>query len=127
MPLGISQSKIDSVALLLLKGTMVAGKDTELLTGAVSELLEAGQSQIVLDMGQVNYIDSTGIGALVRSYNLAMAKGAAVKLLHLTKRIHDVLQITRLSTVFEIYDDPQKALASFAPPSQEKPVGGIAP
>ena len=118
MPLGISQSKIDSVAVVLLKGTMVAGKDTELLAGAVSELLEAGQLQIILDLGQVNYIDSTGIGALVRSYNLAMAKGASVKLLHLTKRIHDVLQITRLSTVFEIYDDQQKALASFVPPPE---------
>jgi len=114
MPLGISQSKVDSVALLMLKGTVVAGKDTEVLAGAVSAQLEAGQLQIIMDLGQVNYIDSTGIGALVRCYNLAREKGGAVKLLHLTKRIHDVLQITRLSSVFEIYDDQQKALASFS-------------
>jgi anti-sigma B factor antagonist len=113
MPLGISDSQVESVTLLHLKGTLVAGSDTELLDSKMQELLKRGVTQILLDLGEVNYIDSSGIGALVRAYSSAQRENAALKLYRLTRRVHDVLQITRLSTVFEIFNDQGKAIASF--------------
>jgi anti-sigma B factor antagonist len=113
MPLELSISKVDSVSVATLKGTIVAGNDKDLLIAKAEELLNAGETRIIFDLGQVNYVDSTGIGALVHIHTTAERKGAAVKLLNLTKRIHDVLQITRLSTVFGIYSDLQKAIESF--------------
>jgi anti-sigma B factor antagonist len=113
MPLELSISKVDSVSVVTLKGTIIAGNDKELLMAKAEELLDAGETRIILDLGQVNYVDSTGIGALVHIHTTAERRGAAVKLLNLTKRIHDVLQITRLSTVFGIYSDLQKAIESF--------------
>jgi anti-sigma B factor antagonist len=113
MSLGLSQSRTDAVVVLALKGTIVAGKDTELLTGSVQGFLEAGDTRILLDFSQITFIDSTGISAIIKTHLSAMRKGGSVKLVHLTKRIYDVLQITRLSSAFEIFDDTQKALASF--------------
>ena len=113
MPVELSISKVDSVSVVTLKGTIIAGNDKELLMARAEELLEAGETRIILDLGQVNYVDSTGIGALVHIHTTAERRGATVKLLNLTKRIHDVLQITRLSTVFGIYSDLQKAIESF--------------
>lgn len=114
-----TRSKVDSITLLSLKGTIVAGRDSEVLTELVAEFLEGGETRIILDLAQVNFIDSTGIGALIRVHSSAMRKAAAVKLLHLTKRVYDVLQITRLSSVFEIYDDLEKAKASFGGTADE--------
>ncbi|MFB3920875.1 MAG: STAS domain-containing protein [Terriglobia bacterium] len=108
-----THSKVDSIILLSLKGSIVAGGDSEKLSSLVGEFLEAGECHIILDLAQVNFIDSTGIGALIRVHSSAMRKGATVKLLRLTKRVYDVLQITRLSSVFEMYDDLEKAKASF--------------
>jgi len=113
MPMELSVSKVDAVVMVTLKGTIVAGNDKDLLIAKTEELLNAGETRIILDLGQVNYVDSTGIGALVHIHTTAGRKDAAVKLLNLTKRIHDVLQITRLSTVFAIYSDLQKAIESF--------------
>jgi len=113
MPLELSLSKVDSITVATLKGTVVAGADKDLLLSKIQELLDAGETRIILDMGQVNYVDSTGIGGLVHLHTTARQMGAAIKLLNLTKRIHDVLQITRLSTVFGIYADLQDAIASF--------------
>ncbi len=118
-----THSKTDSVTLLSLKGTIVAGKDSETLSEMVTQFLEAGETRILLDLAQVNFIDSTGIGAIIRVHSAAMRKGAWVKLLHLTKRVYDVLQITRLSSVFEIYDDLGKALASFPAAAEETGAG----
>jgi len=113
MPLEIAESKTGSATLLRLKGTMVIGKDPELVTARVQSLLEAGTTRIILEMGEVAYLDSTGISALVRCHICASRRGAAVKLLHLSRRVNEVLQITRLSSVLEIYDDQEKVLASF--------------
>jgi anti-sigma B factor antagonist len=120
MSLELSHSKTDAVVVLTLKGTIVAGKDTEHLTGSVQGFLEAGDTRILLDFALVTFIDSTGISAIIKTHLSAMRKGGSVKLVNLTKRIYDVLQITRLSSVFEIFDDTQKALASFG----SSPEGG---
>ncbi len=114
-----TRSKVDSITLLSLKGTIVAGRDSEILTELVAQFLEAGETRIILDLAQVTFIDSTGIGAIIRVHSAAMRKAAWVKLLHLTKRVYDVLQITRLSSVFEIYDDLEKAKASFGGTAEE--------
>lgn len=114
-----TRSKVDSITLLSLKGTIVAGNDSEALSSLVGEFLAAGETGIILDLGKVTFIDSTGIGALIRVHSAAMRKGASVKLLHLTKRVYDVLQITRLSSVFGIYDDLEKAKASFGGTPEE--------
>ena len=113
MPLGISDTQVESVTILHLKGTLVAGSDTDLLGSRVEALLKKGVTRILLDLGEVNYIDSSGIGALIRAYSSAQSQNAALKLFRLTRRVHDVLQITRLSTVFEIFNDQGKAIASF--------------
>lgn len=113
MPFEFSSSKIDSITLLSLKGTIVAAPDKAKLANTMQNLLDAGDTNFILDLGQVTYVDSTGIGALIEALNHAIQKGGCVKLLHLTKRIHDVLQITRLSSVFGIYDDLQKAVESY--------------
>jgi anti-sigma B factor antagonist len=113
MPIEISPSKIGSITLLNLKGTIVAGDDKGMLHDKMQELLQAGGRNFILDLGQVTYLDHAGIGALIEGLNLAMEKGGSVKLLHLTKQIHDVLQIAELSAVFGIYNDLQEALESF--------------
>lgn len=113
MPLEISASDEGKATLLLMNGTVVGPADRESFQLRIQEVLEGSNPNLILDMGGVTYVDSAGIGALVATSNLAMRKGGCIKLLHLTKRIHDVLQITRLSSVFGIYDSLQKALDSF--------------
>lgn len=113
MPLDIAKTKSDSVVCLNLSGTLEIGNDTQRLTELVKSHLDAGENQILLDLDGVRYIDSTGISALIQIYNAARETGGAMKLIRLTRRVHDVLQITRLSSVFEIYNDPEKAIRSF--------------
>ncbi len=117
MALAFSTEKVDSVVVATLKGTIIAGGDTESLMKRVTELLDSGETRIVFDLGQVNYVDSTGIGTLLRAAAAAARKGAAIKLANLTKRIHDVLHVTRLSAVFTIFDGADKAVASFGSPT----------
>jgi anti-sigma B factor antagonist len=115
MPLEISSASEGHVTLVKLKGTIVGPTDRESFEDRIRELLETGQTSMILDLGEVSYADSAGIGGLIAVSKLVMRKGGCVKLLHLTKRIHDILQITRLSSVFGIYNDLQKALDSFGP------------
>ncbi|MBZ5515472.1 MAG: STAS domain-containing protein [Acidobacteriia bacterium] len=113
MPITISESVIGSVTVVILKGTLVAGGDIDLLNSTVQALVQRGVTGIILDLGEVNYLDSSGIGALIRAYSYAVQNNAAVKLCRLTRRVHDVLQIARLSSAFEIFNDVEKAAASF--------------
>ena len=116
MPFQISTSSERAVALLSIKGTIVGPDDREALQGKIQEVLEGGQTSLILDLGQVNFVDSGGIGGLIAASNLVMRKSGCMRLLHVTKKIHDVLQITRLSSVFGIYDDLEKAMKSFEAP-----------
>ena len=113
MPLEITSSDEKKATLLQMRGTIVGPDDRESFQAKIQELLEGANPNLILDLGGVTYVDSAGIGALVATSNLATRKGGGIRLLHLTKRIHDVLQITRLSSVFGIYDSLQKALDSF--------------
>ncbi len=113
MPLDIAKTKTESIIRLNLQGTLEIGSDVQRLTEMVKAHLEAGENQILLDLAGVRYIDSTGISVLIQIFSAARDTGGALKLIRLTQRVHDVLQITRLSSVFEIYNDPEKAIESF--------------
>ena len=113
MALGIASREVDRVAVLDLKGRITLGEGSVQLRDAIRDLIGKGQKHLLLDMGDVNYIDSSGLGELVSAYTTARNQGAALKLLKLTKKVHDLLQLTKLYTVFDIYDDEASAIASF--------------
>jgi len=113
MPLEITETKTDSVILLALKGTLEIGQSADQLAEVVQSHLNKGENHLILDLSEVRYIDSSGITALINIHKSAISSSGAMKLLRLTQRVHDVLQVTRLSSVFEIYNDPAKALESF--------------
>ncbi len=96
-----------------LSGRITLGEGSATLRQIVRDLLEKGQKKIVLNLADVNYIDSSGIGEMVTGYTTARTHGGELKLLNLTKRVHDLLQITKLYTVFDVHDDEKKAAASF--------------
>jgi anti-sigma B factor antagonist len=116
MPLYMVEKVVDGVMMVDLRGRITLGEETEALRGRVKQLVEAGHTRIILNLEGVDYIDSVGLSTLVSSYTSARKQGGDVKLLHLTKRVHDLLQITRLSTVFEIYDSLEAAQRSFGEP-----------
>jgi anti-sigma B factor antagonist len=120
MPLEIQETKEGPVVVLTLQGTLEIGKDTERLQEIVQGHLQNGDILFLLDLAGVRYIDSSGITALIKIHTASKNAGGAMKLLRLTQRVHDVLQITRLSSVFEIYNDPAKAMSSFAAGGNEK-------
>ena len=80
----------------------------------VKDLLGKGRKDILLNLGDVTYIDSSGVGELVSAFTSVRNQGGELKLLHLTKKVHDLLQITKLYTVFDVKDDEAAALAAFS-------------
>ncbi len=113
MALTIASREVDGVAVLDLSGRITLGEGSVQLRDAIRELISKGRKNILLNMGEVNYIDSSGLGELVSAYTTARNQGAGVKLLSLTKKVHDLLQLTKLYTVFDIYDDEASGIASF--------------
>ena len=113
MALTISSREVDGVTVLDLSGRITLGEGSVQLRDAVSGLISKGTKGILLNLSDVNYIDSSGLGELVSAFTTAKNQGADVKLLGLTKKVKDVLQLTKLYTVFDIYDDEASAIASF--------------
>ena len=113
MALAIASREVDGVTVLDLSGRITLGEGSVQLRDAIRDAIGKGQRRILLDLGEVNYIDSSGLGELVSAYTTAKNQGAALKLLRLTKKVHDLLQLTKLYTVFDIYDDEASAIASF--------------
>ena len=113
MALTIASREVDGVAVLDLSGRITLGEGSVQLRDAIRELISKGRKNILLNMGEVNYIDSSGLGELVSAYTTARNQGAGVKLLGLTKKVKDVLQLTKLYTVFDIFDDEASGIASF--------------
>jgi len=101
------------VSVVELNGRITLGEGSVQLREAIRDLISKGSRTILLNMGDVNYIDSSGLGELVSAYTTAKNQGASVKLLSLTKKVKDVLQLTKLYTVFDIYDAETTAIASF--------------
>jgi anti-sigma B factor antagonist len=113
MNLQATAREIDGVVIIDLSGRITLGEGSALLRRMVHELLQRGQKKIVLNLADVNYIDSSGIGELVSGFTTARNHGGELKLLHLTKKVHDLLQITKLYTVFDVHSDERDAAASF--------------
>jgi len=96
-----------------LSGRITLGEGSALLRSTIRELLEENRFKILVNLGDINYIDSSGIGELVSAFTTVKNRGGELKLLHLTKKVHDLLQITKLYTVFEVHSDEVAALNSF--------------
>ena len=109
----IDERAADGVTILDLHGKMLIGEGDELLREKINQLVENGTERIVLNLADVPYVDSAGLGEIVRCYTTVSRKNGKLKLLHLTKRIHDLLSITKLLTVFETYDTEEEAVKSF--------------
>ena len=113
MALTIATRELDGVTILDLSGRITLGEGAVQLREAIRELISKGVKNILVGLGEVNYIDSSGLGELVSSFTTAKNQGADLKLLNLTKKVQDVLQVTKLYTVFDIFDDEASAIASF--------------
>ena len=99
-------------------GKLILGEETSALRTKIRELVAGGSKRIILNLADVSYLDSSGLGELIGSHTTVTTAGGEMKLLNLAKRVHDLLKITKLYTVFEAFEDEATAVASFgAPPS----------
>jgi anti-sigma B factor antagonist len=103
----------NGITIVDLRGRFTLGEGAVTVRDTVHDLLSMGQRRILLNLGDVKYIDSCGIGELVSAFTAAKREGGELKLLNLTKRVHDLLQITKLYTVFDVKDDEALAVKSF--------------
>lgn len=109
----INMRQNGDVSLVDVGGKITLGDGSVVIREAVKKLVADGTKKIVLNLGEVTYIDSSGIGELVSAFTTVSNSGGNLKLLNLTKRVQDLLQITKLYTVFEVFNDEASAVASF--------------
>ncbi len=114
MSMKISTRQIDGITIVDCSGRITLGEGSVTLRDTVSQLLTKNQKKILLNLGDVNYIDSSGIGELVSAFTTVRKQGGDLKLLNLTKKVHDLLQITKLYTVFDVKDDEAAAVKAFS-------------
>ena len=105
---------VGDIHILDCSGKITLGEGTMAVRNTVRDLLKAGGKKIVLNLAEVNYIDSPGVGELVSTYTTVVNQGGQLKLLSLTKKIQEVMAITRLLTVFQVYESESESIASFA-------------
>src|SRR5438309_5127791 len=108
-----STRQLDGVTVVDLSGRITRGEGSVVLRDLVRELIGKGSKRILLNLGDVTYIDSSGIGELVSAFTAVRKEGGELKLLNLTKKVHDLLQITKLYTVFDVKDDEAAAISAF--------------
>ena len=114
MDLTSSTRQAGDITIVDISGRIVLGEESAALRNLVCDLLSKGQKRILFNLSDVNYIDSSGLGHLVSAFTSVRKQEGELKLLNLTKKVHDVLQITRLYTVFDIMDDEAVAVRSFS-------------
>ena len=114
----ITERALADVMILDLKGKITLGEGDELLKDKVNSLVNQGQRKLVLNLADVPYLDSAGLGEVVRAYTTVTKQGGSLKLLNLTKRITDLLSITKLLTVFDTFDSEDEAVRSFSAPAK---------
>ena len=112
MSLIVKTRRVDNIVILDLSGKLTIGEPVMQLRDALRAQVAGGDSKFIVNLGEVSYVDSSGLGELVSSYTTVRNKGGDVKLLKLTAKIKDLLQMTKLLTVFDVYDDEAKAVAS---------------
>jgi len=105
--------RVDGVTILDLSGRITLGEGSVVLRDQIRDLLSKSEKKILLNLGDVTYIDSSGIGELVSAFTTVRNQGGELKLLNLTKKVHDLLQITKLYTVFDVKDDEASAVKAF--------------
>jgi anti-sigma B factor antagonist len=110
----IEERIVNNVTILDLKGKVTLGEGDEALKDKINSLVQQGHKRILLNLGEVPYIDSAGLGQIVRTYTTVTRDGGQLKLVHLTKRIEDLLMITKLLTVFETFDSESEAVKSYS-------------
>ena len=112
--INISERQAGDVTILDLEGKVTIGEGSVALRSAIRRLLGEGKNKILLNLGSVGYIDSSGIGELVSSFTAVNKEGGQLKLLNLTQKIQDLLAITKLLTVFDVFENEGDALSSFS-------------
>lgn len=113
MTMKASTRQVDGITVVDLSGRITLGEGSVVLRDTVRDLLAKGDRKMLLNLGEVTYIDSSGIGELVSAFTTVRNQGGELKLLNLTKKVHDLLQITKLYTVFDVKDDEAVAISSF--------------
>lgn len=114
MSMKASTRQVDGITIVDLSGRITLGEGSVVLRDTIKDLLGKGHKKILLNLGDVSYIDSSGIGELVSAFTSVQRQSGDLKLLNLTKKVHDLLQITKLYTVFDVKDDEAAAVAAFA-------------
>jgi anti-sigma B factor antagonist len=120
MSLEIREREREGVSILDLNGRLTVGDECSKFRDRMNQLIASGARNIILNMAQVDYVDSTGLGALVMYYTTLQRDGGKVKLLNLTRRSIELLVMTKLTTIFEVFDDEQNAINSFFPDREIK-------
>ena len=113
MSMKVATRQVDGITILDLSGRITLGEGSVTLRDAVHDVLAKGSKKILLNLENISYIDSSGIGELVSGFTSVKNSGGELKLLNLTKKVHDLLQITKLYTVFDIWDNEASAISSF--------------
>ena len=113
MSMKVATRQVDGVTILDLSGRITLGEGSVTLRDAVHDVLAKGSKKILLNLENIIYIDSSGIGELVSGFTSVMNSGGELKLLNLTKKVHDLLQITKLYTVFDIWDSETSAITAY--------------
>ena len=113
MSMKATNRQVDGIAVVDMSGRITLGEGSVVLRDTIRDLVGKGQKKILLNLGDVTYIDSSGIGELVSAFTAVRREGGELKLLNLTKKVHDLLQITKLYTVFDVHNDEDSALNSF--------------
>ncbi len=114
MSVKLTTRQVGDVTVIDAAGRITLGEGSSAFRDTIRDLTAKGNKKILLNLGDVSYIDSSGIGELVSAYTTVTNHGGTLKLLNLTKRVQDLLQITKLFTVFEVHDDEATAVRSFA-------------
>jgi anti-sigma B factor antagonist len=109
----IAERETGSVTVLDLSGKITLGDGDTLLKDKLHSLLHQGKKQVLLNLGDVNYVDSAGLGALVSAYTAVTREGGSLKLANITRKLQDLLSITKLLTVFETFDSEDEAIRSY--------------
>ncbi len=113
MTMKASTRQVDGVTIVDLSGRITLGEGSVVLRDTIRDVVGQGSKKILLNLADVTYIDSSGIGELVSAFTTVRNQGGELKLLNLTKKVHDLLQITKLYTVFDIKDDEATAIKSY--------------
>lgn len=113
MSMKATTRQVDSIAVIDVSGRITLGEGCTQLRQLIRDLLGKGSKNILVNLADVTYIDSSGIGELVSAFTAVSNQGGQLKLLNLTKKVHDLLQITKLYTVFDVHDDEAKAITAF--------------